>query len=66
LKKTYLIIVGIILTILLGTILYFTLKPKENNLKAQDIPIDILYEDDDIIVVNKPKGLVVHPANRKF
>lgn len=32
LKKTYLIIVGIILTILLGTILYFTLKPKENNL----------------------------------
>ena len=30
--------------------------------EAQDIPIDIIYEDDDIIVVNKPKGLVVHPA----
>ena len=30
---------------------------------AQDIPIDIVYEDNDIIVVNKPKGLVVHPAN---
>ncbi len=29
---------------------------------AQDIPIDILYEDDDIIVVNKPRGMVVHPA----
>ncbi|MDO5402862.1 MAG: RluA family pseudouridine synthase [Eubacteriales bacterium] len=28
----------------------------------QDIPLDILYEDEDIIVVNKPKGMVVHPA----
>lgn len=38
-------------------------KPKEIELKAQDIPIEVVYEDDDIIVVNKPKGLVVHPAN---
>lgn len=38
-------------------------KAKEINLKAQEIPIEILYEDNDIIVVNKPKGLVVHPAN---
>ena len=38
-------------------------EPKEIGLKAQDIPIDILYEDSDIIVVNKPKGMVVHPAN---
>ncbi len=37
--------------------------PKEIELKAEDIPIEILYEDKDIIVVNKPKGLVVHPAN---
>lgn len=37
--------------------------PKEVKLEAQDIPINIIYEDDDIIVVNKPKGLVVHPAN---
>lgn len=37
--------------------------PKEVFLKAQDIPIEIIYEDNDIIVVNKPKGLVVHPAN---
>ena len=36
---------------------------KEIELKAQDIPVEILYEDDDIIVVNKPKGMVVHPAN---
>lgn len=38
-------------------------EPKEVELKAQDIPIDVLYEDNDIIVVNKPKGMVVHPAN---
>ena len=37
-------------------------EPKNIELKAQNIPLDILYEDDDIIVVNKPKGLVVHPA----
>lgn len=38
-------------------------EPKEIQIEAQDIPIDVIYEDDDIIVVNKPKGLVVHPAN---
>lgn len=36
---------------------------KEIELKAQDIPLEIIYEDKDIIVINKPKGLVVHPAN---
>ena len=36
---------------------------KEIELKAQDIPIEVIYEDGDIIVVNKPKGMVVHPAN---
>ena len=35
---------------------------KEIELKAQEIPLEILYEDNDIIVVNKPKGMVVHPA----
>ena len=29
---------------------------------AEDIPLDIVYEDDDLLVVNKPKGMVVHPA----
>ena len=29
---------------------------------AQDIPLDIVYEDEDVLVINKPKGLVVHPA----
>lgn len=38
-------------------------EPKEIALEAQDIPIDVLYEDSDVIVVNKPKGMVVHPAN---
>ena len=38
-------------------------EPKEIELKAQDIPVEIIYEDKDIIVVNKPKGMVVHPAN---
>lgn len=38
-------------------------EPKSVELEAQDIPVEVLYEDNDIIVVNKPKGLVVHPAN---
>lgn len=29
----------------------------------EDIPLEVLYEDKNIIVINKPKGLVVHPAN---
>ena len=40
-------------------------EAKETTLKAEDIPLDILYEDNDIIVVNKAKGMVVHPAIRK-
>lgn len=38
-------------------------KAVEIELRAQNIPVDIIYEDSDIIVVNKPKGMVVHPAN---
>lgn len=38
-------------------------EAKETGVKAEDIPLDIVYEDEDIIVVNKPKGMVVHPAN---
>lgn len=37
-------------------------KAVEPDIPAQDIPLDILYEDEDVIVVNKPKGMVVHPA----
>lgn len=35
----------------------------EIELEAQNIPVPVIYEDNDIIVVNKPKGIVVHPAN---
>ncbi|MGF7001744.1 23S rRNA pseudouridine1911/1915/1917 synthase [Lachnospiraceae bacterium PFB1-21] len=35
---------------------------KEPEIPAEDIPLEILYEDDDLIFVNKPKGMVVHPA----
>lgn len=36
---------------------------KEIPLKAQNIPISVIYEDKDMLIVNKPKGMVVHPAN---
>ena len=38
-------------------------KPKEVSIKAENIPLEVIYEDDDIIAINKPKGMVVHPAN---
>lgn len=34
----------------------------EPDILAEDIPLDILYEDEDLLIVNKPKGMVVHPA----
>ncbi|RPE71978.1 ribosomal large subunit pseudouridine synthase D [Pacificibacter maritimus] len=37
-------------------------QPTESHLVAEDIPLDVIYEDDDLIVVNKPVGMVVHPA----
>lgn len=37
-------------------------EPKCDIAKAEDIPLDIVYEDSDIIVVNKPSGMIVHPA----
>ena len=39
------------------------IPPKDIELKAQEIPVEVIYEDEDIIVVNKPKGMVVHPGN---
>ena len=38
----------------------------ENLLTPQDIPLDILYEDDDLIVVNKPAGMCVHPGHGNY
>ena len=40
----------------------FLPEPSVSELVPQDIPLDIRYEDDDVIVVNKPRGMVVHPA----
>ncbi len=46
-----------------GEVYRVTLPPLSDvPLIAQDIPLDIVYEDDDVIVVNKPRGMVVHPA----
>ena len=37
-------------------------EPEEYEAEPEDIPLDVVYEDDDIIVINKPSGMVVHPA----
>ena len=37
--------------------------PEEIELKPQEMPLDIIYEDDDMLVINKEKGIVVHPGN---
>lgn len=43
-----------------------TYPPHENELLAENIPIDIVYEDADLIVVNKPAGMVVHPGHGNY
>ncbi|SDW86299.1 RluA family pseudouridine synthase [Paenibacillus sp. CF384] len=37
-------------------------EPEEAVIEAQNIPLDVVYEDSDVIVINKPRGMVVHPA----
>ena len=37
-------------------------EPVSLDVVAEDIPLDIVYEDEDFLIVNKPKGMVVHPA----
>ncbi len=43
-------------------IAFYLPQAQEPEIEPQDIPLDILYEDEDVLVVNKPKGMVVHPA----
>lgn len=43
-------------------ILVQDLQPKSVQIEPEKIPLDIVYEDDDVIVVNKPQGMVVHPS----
>lgn len=38
----------------------------KSDIKEEDIPLDIVYEDDDILIINKPQGMVVHPANGHY
>jgi 23S rRNA pseudouridine1911/1915/1917 synthase len=44
----------------------FAHPPYENLLVPEDIPIDIVYEDDELLVVNKPAGMVVHPGHGNY
>lgn len=44
----------------------FQHPPHENLLVAEDIPLDIVYEDDQLLVVNKPAGMVVHPGHGNY
>ncbi len=54
-KKNYKVNIG-------DRILVLVPEPESLEVTPEDIPLDILYEDDDVIVVNKPQGMVVHPA----
>ena len=38
----------------------------KSDITKEDIPLDIVYEDDDILIINKPQGMVVHPANGHY
>ena len=54
-KKSDKVAKGDVLTVVLP-------DPEPERALPEDIPLDIVYEDDDLLVVNKPKGMVVHPA----
>lgn len=41
-------------------------KPKKIKIIPENIPLDIIYEDEDILIINKPKGMVVHPAQGNY
>jgi len=55
-KASYKVCVGDIIEV-------FVEEPKESKLKSEEIPLNIVYEDEDIVVINKEKGMVVHPGN---
>ncbi len=59
-KRSYKVRPGDVITLMLD-------RPRhDNTIVAEDIPLDIIYEDDDLMVVNKPAGLVVHPGAGNF
>ena len=50
-----------------GDIINITIpETEEFEVVAENIPIEIVYEDEDLLIVNKPKGMVVHPANGNY
>ncbi|MFI3277297.1 MAG: RluA family pseudouridine synthase [Rikenellaceae bacterium] len=59
-KSSYKVKPGDVITIVMSYPKY------ENIIIAEDIPLDIRYEDDDLLVVNKPAGLVVHPGHGNY
>lgn len=42
------------------------LVDQKSDIKEEDIPLDVVYEDADILIINKPQGMVVHPANGHY
>jgi 23S rRNA pseudouridine1911/1915/1917 synthase len=59
-KSNYKVRAGDVITLMLS-------QPKrDSTIHAEDIPLDIVYEDDDLMVVNKPAGMVVHPGAGNF
>ena len=59
-KSSYKVKPGDVIAIVLA------FPPREINILPENIPIDIAYEDDDLIVVNKKAGMVVHPAHGNY
>lgn len=59
-KSNYRVKPGDVIRILLSY------PPFENRIDGENIPLDIVYEDDDLIVINKPAGLVVHPGHGNY
>ena len=45
---------------------YLPLDEKPLNLEKKDIKLNIIYQDDDVVVINKPRGMVVHPSNGHY
>ncbi|RYF95223.1 MAG: RNA pseudouridine synthase, partial [Chitinophagaceae bacterium] len=44
-------------------VIFATTAPETSDILPQNIPLDILFEDDDILIINKPVGMVVHPGS---
>lgn len=50
-----------------GDVISYEIKhEEENDINPEDIPLNVIYEDDDVIVINKEQGMVVHPANGHY